>query len=225
MAVANELKSILLSQQQQPNNNKQEQQPKARIEELIQILTDAKVQFDPSTCINGPLYAVLYQSGPVPFWEKFDFKFLKRNIKGQQFTSSTTTGAGTDASTDAGGSSSSSFDVVNYAEFWGNDLNIQASGVGTLIEESTSTSTSTSNLLSCPIDYKVKIQNASINILQNKLKLNVSGIGYTRILYANEDIRILFAPKDTTDDTWMEKAGLAVVQVRCDLVTDSDFVL
>jgi hypothetical protein len=204
---ADELKSILLS------NQKMQQENKDRIENLIQTLTESKIQFDPIKCINGPLYAVLYQSGPIPFWEKYDFKFLKNNIKGQRYRSIS--------------KESSSFDIVNYAEFWGDNLSIQGCGTCTLMEKTNDDKTFTGSgslLLTCPVDYEVKIQSASASIFKKKFQLNVEGTGYTRILYANEELRIILAPKDTTDERWMEKAGLVVVQVRSDLV-DPNFVL
>ena len=221
--LANELKSILLSKNKNGDDNTD------RIEELIKILSESNVQFNPEECINGPLFAVLHQSGPVPFWEKYDFQnVLKfRNIKGQRYRSILTAAdANADVDDDAN-KNTPSLDVVSYAEFWGQNLSIQACGVCTLLGSSSSTTNTSKNspqLLSCPVDYKVDVQNASINIFKKPFKLNVQGIGYTRILYADDELRILLAPKDTTDERWMEKAGLTVVQVRCDLV-DPNFEL
>lgn len=219
-----ELQSILLLTSKNQTKNRDMEQTTI-IEELIQALINAKVQFDPQKCINGPLFAVVYQSGPIPFWEKYDFKLLMNksntmNIKGQRYRSITK---------DSSPSSSSSFDLVNYAEFWGRNLSIQGCGVCTIMETSRIQGQPQSpfqlfknandkSLLQCPVDYKVEIQTASVNILKQQIKIDVSGIGYTRILYADEELRILLAPKDTTDERWMEKAGLMVVQIRSDLV-------
>ena len=249
-ASANELQSILILDSSFSSTSQKEQ----RIQELMQTLIDSKVSFDPSICINGPLFQVLYQTGPTkPFWEKYDLKFWTQNIKGQQYTTAT------------GNGQKPSFDVINYAEFWGRNLYIQGCGICAPTIKPSSISSSNDDddseenygsekdrlsgsksspfsfvssfflplspssssqkqqkqkqVLTCPVDYKVEIQNASVTLFnQYKWSLNVSGIGYTRILFANENLRILLAPNDTSDDTWMEKAGLIVVQVKSELV-------
>mmetsp|Transcript_20073 Transcript_20073/g.24735 ORF Transcript_20073/g.24735 Transcript_20073/m.24735 type:complete len:287 (-) Transcript_20073:2081-2941(-) len=197
---------------------------KTKIDNLIDILIQSKSKFDPSNCINGHLFAVLYQSGPIPFWEKYDFKFFKRNnIKGQRYTTISTNN--NDYQKKGGGELC--FDLVNYAEFWGQELSIQGCGICSPLEEASGPISflplSASKMLTCPVDYKVTIQNANIQFLNTKLNLNVEGVGYTRILYANPNMRIVLAPKDTSDERWLEKAGLMVVQVRVDLLK-SDFV-
>ena len=57
--------------QRAPDNSKLNQNDSSTISSLITRLSEAQVEFDPAQCLNGPLYAVLYQRGPkVPRWEK-----------------------------------------------------------------------------------------------------------------------------------------------------------
>ena len=262
-AAANILKTTLL----QSDTNDDINSRKEQIESLIQRLIQEKVQFNPRICLNGPLYTVLYQSGPIPFWEKYDLKFLPiRNLKGQQYTAIDPTKEEDDDDevTTRNEKRKSrakydSFDLINYAEFWSTNLSIQGCGVCTFLQANNTrkkeddvqekkddqkdnffasffslspissslfnNQQSEKTLLQCPVDYKVEIQNASVSFLGKKFGLNVNGIGYTRILYADEEMRILLAPEDTSDERWMEKAGLVVVQIRSDLVIGSEVIL
>ena len=134
---SDELLSLLLQKKLKPGY-KTTKEDIERIESLMQILQDKQVSFDPKKCLNGPLYAVLHQSGPRPFWETYDlrlqlpFSFEKDkdnandnenddennddkeqiNIKGQRYTLN----------------ADGNYDVFNYAEFVGK--NIYAQGVG-----------------------------------------------------------------------------------------------
>ena len=128
---SDELLSLLLQKKLKPGY-KTTKEDIERIESLMQILQDKQVSFDPKECLNGPLYAVLHQSGPRPFWETYDlrlelpFSFEKEkdndnendddkdqiNIKGQRYTLN----------------ADGNYDVFNYAEFVGK--NIYAQGVG-----------------------------------------------------------------------------------------------
>ena len=81
-----------------------------------------------------------------------------------------------------------------------------------------------SKFLTCPVDYTITVENASINVLNNKVNIDIDGTGYMRILYADPKLRILTAPKDTTDERIAEKAGLTVAQVRVDII-NPDFSL
>ncbi len=242
-AAAKELKSILLSKEHQRNENRKNNNAadrQERIEELMELLCRSKVSFDPMKCINGPLYAVSYQSGPVPFWEKYDLQRFTpgvKNIKGQRYT------AASSSTSSSSSSSPSGFDVANYAEFWGDKLSIRVKGKCALMgDANTDTDTATApdnnnsdddegngsyndnGLLTCPVTYKVKIQGASVSVLNKEFNLKVEGIGYARVMYADEEMRILLAPKDTTDERWMERSGLKVIQIRVDLI-DPNFVL
>jgi hypothetical protein len=189
----------------------------SRIEVLMQRLQHLNVPVDPVNSLNGPLFAVLHQTGPEPFWEKRSIDFFgKKNIKGQKYTKR----------------SDGSFNIVNYAQLLGNILSIQGCGVCVQNKEKPLV-TNVSNdgsfnffmknfgnekKVCCPVDYTVQIQNASITLFGKQINIDVRGTGYMRILYSDDKLRILTSPKDTSDSTWEEKAGLTVAQVRVDLV-------
>jgi len=202
------------------------------IENLMSVLQDSQSSFDPDICLNGPLYAALYQTGPEPFWERFDLGFRngRKNIKGQQYISN----------------EKGDFDLRNYAEFIGKVFSVEA--VGTCrknkvqapiaIERNTDTlpnlfsklfynagkGSTVSSLVKCPADYTVQATGVSFNILSKKVDVNIQGTGYMRMLYADKRLRILTTPKDTVSsgNAVDEKAGLTVAQVRVDLI-DPDF--
>lgn len=212
----------------------------SRIKSLVEYLQKSESYFDPDVCLNGPLYAVMYQSGPKPFWEKLDFGFSmmdkKRfNVKGQKYTKI----------------SNGVYDVRNYAEVLGRNFRVEATGickkdtdVKVSITESAGESTAvglfykfisglfkeankrSSSLNKCPADYIIQASGVSINILGNKFQVDIKGTGYMRLLYADNNLRILTVREDTrsTGNTVDEKLGLTVVQVRVDLV-DPEFTL
>ncbi len=235
-----ELLSLLL----QKYRNKVSPLEAERIEELIESLTSRNLPFNPDISLNGPLFAVLYQMGPQPFWEAYDFDFSSftgiKNLKGQKYEKA---GDGL-------------IGVTNYAEFWGKQFNVQAVGVAKKnedeksIPESSNTSNANkskipksklsgfiggilkkrkknqeqsesetkSNLLTCPVDYTIQVKSAYVNILDNKFDIDINGTGYLRVLYADKNLRILTSPKATTDSKIGEKEGLTVAQVRVDLL-------
>lgn len=203
-----------------------------QIENLMYVLQDSQSSFDPDNCLNGPLYAALYQTGPQPFWERFDlgFRIGKKNIKGQQYMNN----------------EKGDFDLRNYAEFIGKVFSVEA--VGTCrknkvqapiaIERNTDTlpnifsklfynvgkGSAVSSLVKCPADYTIQATGVSFNILNKKIDVNIKGTGYMRMLYADKKLRILTTPKDTVSsgNAVDERAGLTVAQVRVDLI-DPDF--
>jgi len=85
---------------------------------------------------------------------------------------------------------------------------------------------SVANVVNCPANYTIDATGLSFNIFQNKLNFDIKGRGYVRMLYADEELRILDTPKDTESAGGAidEKAGLLVVQVRVDLI-DPEFSL
>jgi hypothetical protein len=105
-----------------------------RIENLMQSLAKQNLPFDPTTSLDGPLFAVLHQSGPVPFWEAYDFDLGallfggKKNIKGQMYTLMDD-GDGVRSESGSGGTIEQRIRVTNYAEFIGEDFSVQAVGV------------------------------------------------------------------------------------------------
>lgn len=187
-----------------------------RIEVLMERLENLNVPIDPTNTLNGPLFAVLHQKGPKPFWEKRSIDtFGKKNIKGQKYTKNI----------------DGTFDVVNYAQLLGNILSIQGCGVCVQNKDQSLVQNESNNgsfnffknfgndkKICCPVDYTVEIQNASIMLFGKQINIDVRGTGYMRLLYSDDNLRILTSPKDTSDATWEEKAGLTVAQVRIDLV-------
>jgi hypothetical protein len=97
------LLSILLARYRKRSGSSGDSNSDAMIGDLIESLSEAKVEFDPAETFNGPLYAVLHQQGPkVPLWEKISL--VSNNIKGQKYTYKPET---------------RDFDIVNYAEIIG----------------------------------------------------------------------------------------------------------
>jgi len=118
-----------------------------RIENLMQSLAKQNLPFDPTTSLDGPLYAVLHQSGPVPFWEAYDFDLGtlfggKKNIKGQMYTLMDN---GDGIRTERGGTIEQRIRVTNYAEFLGEEFSVQAVGVARRNVERSGTKISTSD--------------------------------------------------------------------------------
>lgn len=202
------------------------------INPLVQILIESRSSFDPSTSIDGPLFASIHFIGNTPLWEKIGSGAV-RNVKGQKYNLNDQT-------------------FTNYAEIWGDSLCLKANGklskkgpVQAQLDFSSQADgnpfsaiasffgsnannagggTNQSSLLPTPFDYEARVTGASISIW-NKFVLNLSieGTGTVRVLYADENLRIFVSPTDTNvtkgGGDW-ESEGLIVVQVRVDLVYD-----
>ncbi|GFH54044.1 hypothetical protein CTEN210_10520 [Chaetoceros tenuissimus] len=212
-----------------------------RIEYLMNFLKNANTSFDPEKCLNGELYVALYAMGPQPFWERLtglSFGGGRKNIKGQKYFN------------DGNGN----YNVRNYAEFLGKDFSVEAVGKCVKDEEpeikeneekvveerpgffarvfggesvsSNDSDNSVANVVTCPANYTIDATGLSFNVFQNKLNFDIEGRGYMRMLYADEELRILDTPKDTESAGGAidEKAGLLVAQVRVDLI-DPEFSL
>ena len=108
--MADELLSLLLENY---NSDSRQDSLVEKIERRMEELENLNVEFDPEQCLNGPMFAVLHQKGPVPFWEKYGkIPFLGRktkNLKGQRYV--------TNDSADPG--AEKTYKVTNYAEFFG----------------------------------------------------------------------------------------------------------
>jgi hypothetical protein len=211
----------------------------AEIQSLMQELIDAGVQFDPRECLEGPLYAVAYQYGPTPFWIKYS-KWNpsgKLNIEGQQFTSRIQDDDGDER-----------YDAIAYGEFFGRAITVKVKGVCSQVDvsplkdevpakvaqnpnifdslssmfgsKSSSTALSAAKLKTCPADFVINVSNIQLCIFDKPIDLGIQGIGKLRVLFANPEFRIFYAPEDSTQG--YEKTGLTVAQVRVDLL-DPDF--
>jgi hypothetical protein len=91
-----------------------------QINSLVRLLIASKTPFDPQKCIDGPLFASVHFIGNTPLWEKIGLPGLVKNIKGQKYTLDRTIESA------AGAADGGTF--VNYAEIWGNNLYLMASG-------------------------------------------------------------------------------------------------
>ena len=189
----------------------------SRINRLVQNLISSRSSFNPSTCIEGPLFASVHFIGSTPLWEKIAAGAV-RNVKGQKYREDGT--------------------FTNYAEVLGENLYLKAIGgysdIGPVraVESDANPFSSfaslfaneQSTLLPTPYDYEARVTGASIS-LWNKFELNLSieGTGIVRVLYADENLRIFLSPTDTNvtkgAGDW-ESEGLIVVQVRVGLVYD-----
>lgn len=212
----------------------------------METLTTAQVKFDPTTCLDRPLFVSNVIEGPAPLWERFGIKFgggggggsSSSNLQGQQYRYTR-----------------DEMSVINYAEVFGRAFHVRAYGTyereggssanvdgADSMEVSPSptsspladllsffggkpqqSNTSSSNdLIQCPTDFTVTVTKGSFHIFGHRLDVPISGTGYLRVLYADPNIRIFVSPKSTTDDRW-EKAGLKVAQIRVDLVRRDGF--
>mmetsp|Transcript_13539 Transcript_13539/g.18926 ORF Transcript_13539/g.18926 Transcript_13539/m.18926 type:complete len:272 (-) Transcript_13539:37-852(-) len=203
-----------------------------RVNALVRSLVASRSTFDPETSINGPFFATVHFIGKTPLWEKISGA-SNTNIKGQKYTID-----------DQGGENT----VVNYSEILGPAINLQATGTfvetkndDDMVAKEKPTLQSgfgglfqaflpkkgtaiTSKIKTCPYDYDVTVNGASINIFGKSLQIPISGLGCTRVLYADSCLRIFVSPSDTqvlTGGGDWESAGLTVVQVRIDLIDSS----
>lgn len=239
---ADELLTLLLRRHNGQGNGDDED---ATIERLMRSLIDARIPFDPRTSLNGPLFAALYQFGDaVPFWEKYS-KFRpgngdngRKNLKGQRYVT-------VPKELDDGGGEVT-YDLTNYAEFFGEAFSVQASATcvrntdqpaasipsppssasvqnnffSDLFTKASAiiSSSPDAQLLPTPQDYTVDVSGADIRLLGNDFHFDFEGTGFLRVLYAEPRLRIFTVPKDTTNGFVNEKVGLTVAQVRVDLV-------
>jgi hypothetical protein len=182
----------------------------AQINTLIQSLVATRAPFNPETCIGGPLFATIHFIGEnTPLWEKIAFGGV-RNVKGQKYTL-------------ADGKSGT---FANYAEIFGRNLFLKATGtfndvgaVSTLNEATAnvkktnnpfesiaslftqnSQSTTKRNIdnKSTPYEYEALVTGASLVLFQKySVDINIEGAGTVRVLYADENLRIFLSPTDT----------------------------
>ncbi|KAL7495312.1 hypothetical protein ACHAWT_003782 [Skeletonema menzelii] len=210
-----ELLRLLIQKANEPKNG---DGLSKQINPLVQTLISSKSSFNPSSCIDGPLFASIHFIGDTPLWEKIGSGAV-RNVKGQKYNLDDNT-------------------FTNYAEIWGDNLCLKAVGefsaigpIQSAVDDNNPFNSITSlfsnkqsNILPTPYDYEARVTGASIS-LWNKFTLNLSieGTGTVRVLYADENLRIFLSPTDTNvtkgAGDW-ESEGLVVVQVRVGLVYD-----
>ena len=158
----------------------------------------ARVPFKAELLGDGELWrASSIVRGEVPRWE--------RNAKLLPFLSNR---AGQAYSLDGSGGGT----VLNYGEVLGRSLYFKAEGSFKPAKKQSSPDR-------CPQDFNVAIREGGF-VAGGKpfVSSAISGPGFLRCLYIDEDIRIFESPKDSPD-RW-EEAGLVVVQVRDALFDD-----
>ena len=166
---------------------------------LAEACADARVPFRPELLGDGALWrAVSIVRGEIPRWER-NAKLLPffSNRAGQAY-----------ALSEGGGGT-----VVNYGEVLGRALYFKAEGTFKPARRASPVGGR------CPQDFNVAIREGGF-VLGGKAFTSsaISGPGFLRVLYVDEDIRIFESPKDSPD-RW-EEAGLVVVQIRDALFDD-----
>lgn len=172
----------------------------AELNGLVDELMAARVPFRAELLGDGALWRASFVRGETPRWRKnAELLPFLRNRAGQAYT----------ASADVGGS------VTNYGEVLGRALFFKAVGTFRARDE---------RVARCPKDFDVEIERGGFVLGEAWpfLSTAISGPGYLRCRYLDEDLRIFESPKDSPDTgggPW-ETAGLIVVQVRDDCFAD-----
>ena len=143
--------------------------------------------FDGNLLTDGGLWRATPIRGATPRWQRNRLLLpLLNNRAGQAYYADAT--------------------VVNYGEVLGRLVYFKAEGTF----ERASASVGANR---CPVDFDVSIARGGAVVGGLELLTEgISGPGYLRVRYIDEDIRIFESPKDSPD-RW-EEAGLIVVQVR-----------
>ena len=173
----------------------------ARANALVAELAAARVPFDAALlgatdAVPSGLWRASYTAGaPPPRWKRNAERLaFFRNRAGQAYDA--TTGR-----------------VANYGEVAGPSVYFTA--CGSFRERDAS-------VARCPKDYDVAIEEGGFVVFGKRfISSAISGPGFLRVLYADEDLRIFESPTDSPDTgedrldsgVW-ESAGLRVVQVR-----------
>ena len=160
------------------------------VDALIAELAAARVPFR-AKCLGdtadpSAIWRACYSSGRTPRWER-NAKLLSgfvQNRAGQAY----------DAKSQR---------VCNYGEVLGPSVYFTAEGSYSAVDSSRR----------CPKDFNVRIEQGGFVLLGKPFVSGaISGPGYLRVLYLDDDVRIFESPTDSPDK-W-EEAGLRVVQVN-----------
>ena len=230
---SDELISLLMQRRRGSSTEDDEE----RICSLVDTLTSAKVHFDPTMCLDGPLYVSNVVEGPPPLWERFGMR-----IGGTEKSNNVSKGSFGNIQGQQYRYRDNNRSVVNYAEILGKAFHVRAYGTYERdADDANDTSrmqqdapspldnvlalfrgpspAQASNLIRCPADFVVTVTTGSFFVLGQRLDIPIAGTGYLRVLYADENLRIFVSPKSTTDDRW-EKAGLKVAQINIKYFTE-----
>ena len=160
------------------------------VDALIAELAAARVPFR-ADCLGdtadpSAIWRAVYSSGRTPRWER-NAKLLSgfvQNRAGQAY----------DAKSQR---------VCNYGEVLGSSVYFTAEGSYSAVD----------GARRCPKDFNVRIEQGGFVLLGKPFVSGaISGPGYLRVLYLDEDVRVFESPTDSPDK-W-EEAGLRVVQVN-----------
>jgi|EP00908_Phaeocystis_cordata_P009160 hypothetical protein len=172
----------------------------SRADALIQELADARVPFRSellgssasesaivsSPAAESPLWRACYSSGRTPRWE--------RNAKALGNLFENRAGQAYDARAQR---------VCNYGEVLGKSCYFTAEGSFSAVDD----------VRRCPKDFDVAIERGGLVLLGKPFVSSaISGPGYLRVLYLDEELRVFESPT-SSPDRW-EEAGLRVVQIR-----------
>ena len=172
----------------------------ALLKPLVDDLCAAEVPFNAALLGDGELWrAVSIVTGETPRWQRNAelLPFLK-NRAGQAYSLAGDGGT-----------------VINYGEVLGRTLYFKAEGTF-----KPAAVASPRTRARCPVDFNVAISSGGFVVGGKEFTSSaISGPGYLRCLYIDENLRIFESPKDSPD-RW-EEAGLVVVQVRDRLFADA----
>jgi len=171
---------------------------RALADAAIEELCSARVACPPSllgdsSAVETGLWRAVYTQGKTPRWQTNAklFRAIVANKAGQAY----------DAENGI---------VTNYGEILGPAVHFMAKGSFKAVDGAEQ----------CPKDFQVSIEEGGLVVLGLPLISSaISGPGYLRVLYIDNDIRIFEAPMESRGG-W-EQAGLRVVQLREDLFSDS----
>ena len=175
----------------------------AELNALVDELMAARVPFRGGLLADGALWRASFVRGTKPRWRKnAELLPFLNNRQGQAYAPFADGGEGGT--------------VLNYGEVLGRALFFKAVGSFTPVD---------ARATRCPKDFDVSIERGGFVLGEAFPFLSeaISGPGYLRCRYIDEELRIFESPQaspDTGGGPW-EQAGLIVVQVRDDLFADA----
>ena len=221
--LSDELVDLVLKQRRQGSLSTEQSD---RVRSLVDRLVAANVSFDPKISLHGPLFVSTVVEGPRPLWEKIRLPFFS-SLQGQQYTYTDSERSvinyaeilgsalhlrayGTYEPSqdrdedDAERSNSVETSSASFAKqtVVGNSSPLEgllAMFKSPFMKEQPGSDPKalTATLLQCPADFTVTVNKASIFVFGNPISVPISGVGYLRVLYANDYLRI-FVSKTST---------------------------
>ena len=169
------------------------------LQPLVNACCQARVPFRAELLGDGDLWRATPVVGEKPRWQRNRELLPLANRAGQAYSLD-------------GRDTGDTGTVLNYGEVLGRSFYFKAEGYFARAAASRGATR-------CPVDFTVLVTRGGVVVGGFPfLTSAISGDGYLRCLYLDEDIRIFESPKDSPDK-W-EEAGLIVVQVRDGLFAD-----